>query len=51
MKHSLRSYDVKMKNESSGLQYFITDNILTNSCSQIRVMLIKSINTAKGEEK
>ena len=24
---------------------------LNNSCSQIRVMLIKSINTAKGEEK
>jgi hypothetical protein len=39
-----------MKNESFGLQYFITDRILNNSCSQIRVMLIKSINTAKGEE-
>jgi len=26
MKHSLRSYDVKMKNESSGLQYFITND-------------------------
>ena len=24
---------------------------LNNSCSQIRIMLIKSINTAKGEEK
>jgi len=24
---------------------------LNNSCSQIRVMLVKSINTAKGEEK
>ena len=24
---------------------------LNNSCSQIRVMLIKSINTAKGDEK
>ena len=30
MKHSLRSYDVKLKNESFGLQYFITDSILTN---------------------
>ena len=24
---------------------------LDNACSQIRVMLVKSINTAKGEEK